>query len=581
MNIYSKILILSALISVITAILGFKRKHTKKVFQFPLLMIAAAVYSFGYAFQLDTKSYSEILFWTKIQYLGIPFLPFFWFIFALYFTGYERWITVKRVVILLIIPLITFILALTMGKHSLYYISFSTIDSIPLGVISIQKGAWYWIHQVYAYILIISGCVLFVSMYFKAPRPYRRQAVTALVGSTVPFIALTIYLLGYSPYSIDPTPFALSISGVIYLYAFASSGFLELIPISRDKVFENMLGSVFVFDKNNILIDFNPRAKSNFDFINDERIGEHIRDIFSGYPGLVEELVHLEKAYSTSKSKFEFSGKIFAVTISLINDSKGKISGRLLILNDITEMVAIENKLRKNSEDLKGLIADKDRFFSIIAHDLRGPFQGFLGLSGILAEECETLSQEELKDFARELNKSLITQFNFLEELLQWARFNTNRVVLNYVKFDLIDAVKSVLEVLQNNAAAKNISIDVFSNNEVMVNADSDMIKLVIRNLLSNAIKFSYNGGNISVFVAESANDAMVVISDQGVGISQENIKKLFSTGSNFTTEGTARERGSGLGLILCKEIIDKHNGKIRAESQPEGGSKFTFAIPK
>lgn len=581
MNIFSKILILSAIISFICAVIGRKRKQTKGGIYFSLLMLSSAVYSLGYAFQLETKSLPEILFWTKIQYLGIPFIPYFWFLFALYFVGYEKAFSKKRNLILLTIPVITVILALTMEKHSLYYISFSVFENIPLGVIKIERGVWYWVYQIFSYCLIIAGGLIFISMYYRSPRPYRRQAITALIGSAMPLLAYTIYLLGYSPFSIDLIPFAISISGTIYLYALTNTGFLKLIPISRDVVFENMMGSVLVFDKDNRLVDFNPRAKNNFNFIDDDLVGQHVRDIFKDYEQIVDSVVRLDKNNNIPDSNTPLGKKTFSATFSIVVDSKNRTTGKLLILNDITEMVEIDNKLRQNSENLQKLVDEKNRFFSIIAHDLRGPFQGFLGLSGILAEDAQTLSRDEIQDLAQELNKALMTQYNFLEELLQWAGLNTNRIDLNMVKLNLNDTLNSVTNVLQNNAVAKNISIEVICGNNIWITADKDMIKLVIRNLLSNAIKFSRPGGKISITLEEVNDFIEVAVKDEGVGISGANLGQIFSAGSHLSTEGTAKERGSGLGLILCKEIIDKHKGKIWVESEVGKGSKFIFSIPK
>jgi signal transduction histidine kinase len=580
MNLFSEILLLSAIISVICAVIGYKRKRTRGGTYFSLLMLSSAIYSFGYAFQLETKSLSEILFWTKIQYLGIPFIPYFWFLFALYYAGYDKTISLRRNALLLFVPVVTVALTMTMEWHSFYYISFSVFQNIPLGVVEIERGVWYWVYQIFSFSLIITGNLMFVNMYYKSRRPYRQQAVTALIGSAVPLVAYTIYILGYSPYSIDLIPFAISISGTIFLYALTHTGFLKLIPISRDVVFENMKGSVLVFDKENHLVDFNSRAKSDFNFIDENLIGQHARDIFKEHGQLFESIVNLNKNQIMPNGNLCLGDKTFSTTFSIVTDYRGKTTGKLLILNDITELIAIEDKLRQNSENLKVLISDKDRFFSIIAHDLRGPFQGFLGLSGILAEDAEILPREEIKDLAAELNKALVTQYNFLEELLQWAGLNTNRIDLNPVKLNMTDTINSVIGILHNNATAKNISIEVPYEKEIWVTADKDMIKLVMRNLLSNAIKFSHADGKIIINLEEKDGYITVKVEDEGVGIPEANLSKIFSTGSHHTTEGTAKERGSGLGLILCKEIIDKHKGKIWVESVVGKGSNFIFRIP-
>ena len=576
-----EILLLSFAISVICSVMGFRRKKTNGALFFGMLMLSSAIYSFGYACQLETLSMPEIIFWTKFQYIGISFLPYWWLVFALFYSGNDSWLTPIRNAMLLIVPAVTLVLSLTMESNSLYYISVSPIRGIPIGSIEIEKGIWYWVHQFYAVSLIFSGNSIFYNMYYKAPAPYRRHAGIVLAGSTLPFICYLIYEIGYVPYSIDLIPFALSISGVVYLIGLTKKRFLKLIPIAREKVFENMMGSVLIFDPANNLVDYNPRAKGNFSFINEQLIGKNVGDIFTDCKDIQTHINLLDYTNQTFQSNLEIRGKTYSCGFSIISDSGSKMTGKLLILNDITEMIEIENKLITKSEELKVLLTDKDKFFSIIAHDLRGPFQGFLGLSGLLATDAESMTTEEIKELSSELNKALMTQFNFLEELLQWAGLTTNRINLNLVKMNALDAIKDVVEVLTGNASSKDIRILVTNDGDPWLTADKDMLKLVVRNLLSNAIKFSYPGSKIDISLNAGNDYISITVTDEGVGMTEDNLKKIFWTNSHRSSEGTAKERGSGLGLILCKEIVEKHSGKIEAESIKGKGSRFTVTIPK
>lgn len=230
---------------------------------------------------------------------------------------------------------------------------------------------------------------------------------------------------------------------------------------------------------------------------------------------------------------------------------------------------------------LKELNASKDKLFSIIAHDLRSPFHALLGLSDLLATEVDEFSREEIAKFASEMNSSLKNQFKLLENLLEWSRLQTGRMQYAPVKINLTEKVNDISALLSGNALKKNISIINNILNDAFVSADANMLQSILQNLLANAIKFTKSGGTIDV-KSESTNGKMVKIfvKDSGVGISKDNLQKIFRTDSTVTTQGTENERGTGLGLLLCKEMIERHGGTISVESEVEKGTTFLFTLP-
>ncbi len=230
---------------------------------------------------------------------------------------------------------------------------------------------------------------------------------------------------------------------------------------------------------------------------------------------------------------------------------------------------------------LEKLNEDKDKFISLISHDLRGPFTGFLGLTKFLHENLNTFTPEEIKEVAKELHNSLLRQYQLLENLLDWSKIQIGKVKINKQKIDLSEIVNNKIELFQTSAKSKNIELVSSIKPETYIFADSVMISSVIHNLISNAIKYTKERGKITLNSSEKDNYVEVSVSDTGIGISKENLEKLFQPGEIFSTPGTKMEKGTGLGLLIAKEMVEMNDGKIRVESQENVGTTFYILLPK
>ena len=269
------------------------------------------------------------------------------------------------------------------------------------------------------------------------------------------------------------------------------------------------------------------------------------------------------------------------LNVNPILDGSDKVIGYNGVTRDISERKKFEEEIHAKTKELKELNETKDKFFSIIAHDLRSPFQGLLGVSSILANEAEELSTEEIKEYAKLLNNSLTNQFKLLEDLLSWSRIQSGKMKYEPVLLKLDEEFENVLDMFLTNLLNKKISVDVSVEKDMVIFADRDMFWQLLRNLISNAIKFTNDGGRVSINAIENVDDILIEVKDTGVGIEDENIERLFRLEEHFSTEGTNGESGSGLGLILCKEIVDRHRCKIWVESEFGKGSSFKFTMPK
>jgi signal transduction histidine kinase len=244
------------------------------------------------------------------------------------------------------------------------------------------------------------------------------------------------------------------------------------------------------------------------------------------------------------------------------------------------ELTALNEQLEKSEKELQGSLSEKDRFFSIIAHDLKSPFNGLMGFTNLLMQDFEQFSSAEVKNFIVHINASVKNIYNLIENLLDWSRIQTGRMEFNPEALSLPGQVKPVFSLLKNNAITKGIKLEQCISKDIAVFADEKMLHCVLQNLISNAIKFTNPDGNITISACKEDGHVKVSVADTGVGISKNSLDKLLKIDSNLSTEGTAHEKGTGLGLILCKEFIEKNGGSIEVESQVNKGTTFTFTLP-
>jgi PAS domain S-box-containing protein len=247
---------------------------------------------------------------------------------------------------------------------------------------------------------------------------------------------------------------------------------------------------------------------------------------------------------------------------------------------DITEWKKAEAALKESETRLRELNATKDKFFSIIAHDLKSPFNSIMGLSELLVEQIRNQDYEGIEEYANIIQNSSKRAMDLLLNLLEWSRSQTGRMEFNPEYIELVSLINEAIELANDPAQQKTITISKELPPKIIAYADKSMVSAILRNLLSNAIKFTRPGGAIKISVHKNKTDLHVCVNDNGVGIAPGDINKLFRLDENHTTLGTKNEKGTGLGLILCKEFIEKHNGKIWIESKAGVGSQFYFTIP-
>ncbi len=386
---------------------------------------------------------------------------------------------------------------------------------------------------------------------------------------------------------------------------------VEKLRASEDKlriVVNNANVLIFMIDKNGIITLSEGKLLNLFKFLPNQIIGISIFDIYEDKP---EVKAAIEKALQgiTTSSMLEIQDFIFETVFSPYKNLSGDIAGvvaiavnvterlkmtierekliedlklsNLKIMQDANKMIKFNDRLIDSEEKLKRMNDEKDKFISIISHDIRSPFSGILGIVDGIVAYYDRYGKKELKSAIEMLSKTSHYLFDMLENLLVWARASRGRMDINKENIPLFTIVKANVELLINNAILKRISIKNNTNKNLFVVADENMLSTVLRNLISNAIKFTNVGGEIIISAHKSEqNDQLEIwVSDNGVGMPPKVVNSIFQLNRQFTSSGTNNEKGTGLGLFICKEMIQLNGGKIWVESTPSEGTCFKFTL--
>jgi len=574
-------LFLASFISLVLAVYSFHFRHSQGIMNFNLLMLCVTIYSFAYALELNSNTLAEALFWNKIEYFGISCIPAFFLLFVLRYTHNDAWLGNKTIPLFFVIPAITLVMHWNTSQHGLFYHNVHLEPMVGLSVLVFERGFFYWLHIVYINIALLAGFIILFFSYRESQGYFRRQLKMLFLGVALPWIVFIFYIAGIGPKGIDLNPFGFMLMGLVIGYGLFFQQFLEITPVAFSAIFRNMREGVIIFDAGKRITGFNPALTQYFPFIKEQWIGVSAANL----PVILNPLKNLLENPAIDEIEFPCelnSGrKYFHAAISLLFDNRSRPQGYAIILFDITARKEAEEKLEESEKRLAQLNVTKDRILSVIAHDLRNPFNQVIGFSEVLLAQAGKYSEEKTREILGYIHVTSLKASQLLENLLQWVGAQTGRFSFVPEPVDINILLKENIAMLGGAAAGKNIRLVYSSGEQGIVFADRNMLEVIIRNLLSNALKFTGSGGMIETGCSSDDDGITVYVKDTGTGISQEQAERLFTQPLNETTKGTMGEKGSGMGLALCKEFVEQHHGRIWVESIPGKGSTFFFWLPK
>ena len=418
----------------------------------------------------------------------------------------------------------------------------------------------------------------------------------ALTGQSISFENYSATLKKYyqvTAYSPEPGKFA-----TIFFDITDSKMAVEALKESEGKfrqlVWEMQVGVLLQGPKAEIILS-NPRALELLGLTEDQLLGRTSLDPYwnvihedgSDFPGVDHPVPY---AIANRKS---VRGVIIGVHRPSVGDrvwllvdaipqlnNDGSIRQVICTFIDISKRKKAEAEVFAINESLQKLNAEKDKYFSIIAHDLRGPFNSFLGLTRVMAEELPDLTMDQIQKFAVGMRTSATNLYRLLENLLEWSKMQQDLIAVNMEVVYLLPIVEDSLEMMKEFAKEKQIEISIDISPSLKVYSDNNILQTIFRNLISNAIKFTHIGGNIHILATNIPGKRVKIsVKDTGIGMNAFIIENLFKLDVNTSRKGTEGELSSGLGLIICKDFIEKYGGEFMVESEVEKGSCFSFTL--
>ncbi len=363
---------------------------------------------------------------------------------------------------------------------------------------------------------------------------------------------------------------------------------LEKLTVSEKKyreIFESFVDVYYRVNIDGIIELVSPSIQEVAGWQPEDLIGKST-DVFFANPeekkGFFQTFMEVGFLKNYEISMYRKDGSIAIISFnSKVVYKNGKPVATQGTFRDVTELKEAEKKLAEANTRLEEEVATKDKFFSIISHDLRSPFTALLGYTRMIDDDFDSFSREELQEAIKALHSTSENLFELLEGLLTWSRIQRGILELNPENVNLNEVVNELFELMYPVADKKQIALINETLPNTMVYADPDMLRGIIRNLVSNSLKFTPEGGTVSIKHSAEENVDLITVSDTGIGIDKDDLDKIFRIDVHHTTPGTNNEPGTGLGLILVKELVEKHGGEIKIESEKGKGTNITFTLPK
>lgn len=545
------------------------------------MMLANAIWSITYALELASSDLEQIKLFINLEYIGVVILPLTWFFFCLHFSDKECWYKKPRnFVLVTLIPIITLALVWTNDQHHLMYTRMAVALNGPFPLADHTPGIWYYVFVGYFYVVLACGCYLLINKFRLSDAIYKKQNISILIAAFIPWVANVFSLLGLKPLGyVDITPYGFILTTFFILIAIYRFKLFDILPIAREKVLELMQDGFLVLDERDRIIDYNRAIRKYVAFRKNKRlIGMSVLDFFPQQQQLKEKLKRHEPGKIELTLQLNQKEVFLEVDMLFLHDNNFHNNFSILKFQDLTHFKKDAIRTREQAQELAKLNQLKDRIFSIIAHDLRGPL---VNLSEVLKMISNgQITAEEFEGLAPTMSKDIIYTTDLLENILHWSRSQLEGFGIKKEYFNLRNLIINEINYHLPAATLKKIRIvhDVFPGE--MVYADMLMIQIVIRNIINNAIKFCNADSEIHITAAYQKAGAMLVcIQDNGVGIPSHILGKLFKD-ENITTRGTSNEKGTGLGLMVCKDFINRNHGEITVSSTEGKGAKFCFTLP-
>jgi signal transduction histidine kinase len=571
-NLSVALLFISTLNVVLSAYLLKYRKH-RVIFYTSGFLLAAALHSFGYSFELSSVDLVDILFWVRFKYIGISFVSVFALFQVIIFAGKENKYLVFFRLICFAFSAFMVLIIYACNFNGDFYQSVHVSYTEGMPNVNFVPGLWYWVLHGYILSLLLMSFI-FLFKVLRSDKLDKLQAFTLILGTLTPITSYIVYFAWKAPYGINLASFSYVVLDVFFALGIIKYRLFDSIPPHLQQSFDNLETGILVIDHKMRVIYINKSVSNLFPDVKGFIVGNNVLHLLAKYP-LICSLISAKRDNSIDTDfRVDRDLYYFRVTSSKYYVGNGKQLGTIVSFYNITDLKKEEITLQESNKS-------KDKFLSIVTHELKNAFNILINFSEQLdGTSGKELEREKYYKIAKIVNRTAQNTYRLFLDILTWTKLQWEQSSFNLHRIKLEDIFKSEIDHFRAITNHKGINLISLLDIPIELYADPFMVQTILRNLISNAVKSINQGGNIILNATKTQEDTRISVADQGTGITKEDIKNLFRIDVRRLDIETNNQSSTGLGLILCKEFVEKHKGRIWVESIPGKGSTFYFSIP-
>lgn len=578
-NPYAVPLLVSVVPVIGIALIAWRYHHRQAAALFFIFTLAVVGFMVSYGLELLSATLPSMMVWLRFEYVFSLTLPVLYLLFVFAYTGYESWLTPRRVAWFFIIPAIHLAAVWT---NDYFHLNWQTVGTqTTQGVVLFDRtyGLVFWIGTTYLYVIGVLASVILIMAMARYPALYRRQVITLILAITAVFAAnvLTITGVSFGP-KLDLTPYGYAMVSILFAWSLFRYKLFEIMPTAQGTIIKGMSDAVLVLDAQKHVIDLNPAAERLVGRSASQAVGQSAETVFARIPNLLAHYQATNDLQSEVAISIGVGQQHYDVRISPLSDSQGEIVGRVVVMRNITRLKQAEEAARKYAAELEGHNSELDAFSHTVAHDLQNPVSIIMGYADLLQTSVgESLPAEERK-YLQTIETAAAKMTIMIDELLRLASLDDIGSVLAEV--DMNAVARAAVERLRLDIERTRVQVEIASDMPLAL-GQATWLEEVLTNLISNSIKYmDANNPAPRIIVRGFRQDECVrfEVQDNGLGIDVVDQRKLFDA---FTRFHKGQAMGSGLGLAIVARIVKRLNGEVGVESEPGKGSLFWFTLPR
>lgn len=582
------LLLLAASVLLFCAAVAWRKRQVLPGYPLALGLLLAALWPIVSALDICTVSLEEKIFWFKVRFSFLPFLPVLFLEAVFRYARGRRLITRRKAWVFLLVPFITVAMVWYPGSVKWLRSQFHVADFGTFPALLYQNGPWIWVYYIYSYVLAVYGLILLVGVIRGSPPAQQKVNGLLLVVFLVPIIADVSFLFGLSPTpGFNYTPVTFAVTGCILVWLIFRYQFFDLAPVARAALVEQLKDYLVVLDKAHSVVDLNAAAAAALGIKFDGPGRIPFSQVLKHWPGLL--VVHFEAGEQAWELRLDGTEGMATHECKVLSIPEGSHNPTafMLLLRDITLQKEAEFKLCAAKELAEETNRAKSRFLAMMSHEVRTPMNGVIGFANLLQQTRLDPEQKEYVDLICRSGESLLVIIN---DILDYSKIEAGKIILDRRIFSPKLEVEACGRTFLPQASRKGISLSwhVTPNVPNQVSGDSIRLGQILSNLVGNAIKFT-ESGSVDIVARLVPSDQFAIpagkvalsfeVRDTGIGIAEEAMERLFQPFTQIDATALRTYGGTGLGLVIAKSLTELMDGKILVESIPGKGTSFTCIV--